>query len=108
MTVGGEMPGGRAVPGPDGRVSVSVKCLSSRPLDKVELVADGRTLEEWRCRGSLSFEFEGRLPARFRWILARAFALEEERPRDGHSMEPLLASGCIAFTNPVFVGEREE
>jgi hypothetical protein len=105
--------GETALAGEDGAVAVEVSCRSSRPLRRVELVADGRVVKAWEGRGGVRFDAETTLsfeaakgaPAA-RWIVARAYAYEEDSgiwPVDDTTMEPLLESGCIAFTNPVWV-----
>ena len=40
-------------------------------------------------------------------VLARAFLIEPPWPKDGHTMEALMASGCAAFTNPVWVEQAD-
>jgi hypothetical protein len=103
LTVNGAMMGDTALPDESGRLSVEVSCQSARPLERVELIADGKVIQSWNGNGNLRFEANIGIAADAGWMLARAYAFVEDGcwPEDDTSMEPLLESGCIAFTNPV-------
>jgi hypothetical protein len=85
---------------------VIVNCEATRPIESVELVADGQVIDAWHGEGSPRLTAKVRLRSRMQWLSARAFVDERDWEADGHSMESLMASGCIAFTNPVWV-ERD-
>lgn len=101
----GAMIGDTAAYDEEGKLSVQVSCQSTRPLESVELIADGKIIHTWNGNFSTRMEAEISLTKKVRWIIARAYAHVEEGcwPQDDTSMEPLLESGCIAFTNPVWV-----
>lgn len=112
LQVNGATIGDTAACGEDGRLDVGIRCETARPLKAVELIADGHVVRRWSCRHSLRFEAEAELRIAAKWMIARAYAYEEDDcwPEDDTAMEPLLESGCIAFTNPVWIAppSREE
>ncbi|MFC1714542.1 CehA/McbA family metallohydrolase [Candidatus Poribacteria bacterium] len=103
LTVNGAMMGETAEPNDEGVLDVAVCCEATRPIEYVELIADGGVTHVWHGDGSMQLAAKIRLQAGMRWLSARAFLYDEKWKADGHSMEPLMASGCAAFTNPVWV-----
>ena len=107
LTVNEAMIGETARPDEEGMLMVVVNCEATQPIESVELIADGQVVDVWHGEGSLRLTAKIRLQSGMRWVSARAFVDERGWEADGHSMEPLMASGCIAFTNPVWV-ERDQ
>jgi len=103
LTVNGAMIGDAVAPEKDGRLSVTVECKAARPIRKVELITDGAIARAWSGEGSSRLVVTTRLAATMRWLLAQAFVHEEARIETEHNPEPLWATGCVAFTNPVWV-----
>lgn len=99
--------GETARPNAAGLVEVTLSAATTRPLDRLELIADGEVIRVWDGHGALEMDCQAALPATMGWLLARAYVTEEPWPRDGHSMEPLRLDGCVAFTNPVWVAGDE-
>lgn len=95
--------------GNDDRLHVQVTCQSARPLERVEIVADGKVIKEWQGNRSFQLEADIHISGEMKWVIARAYAYEEDAcwPADDTSMEPLLESGCIAFTNPVWIQHHD-
>ena len=104
VTVNGAMPGETAAP-ESGEFRVEVRCQATRLIDRVELIADGQVLYAFHSAGSMTLDATAVLQAGdARWLLARAYLIEEPVPKDGHTGTPFDLSGCVAFTNPVFCG----
>lgn len=103
LTVNDAIPGETAAPddksgSPPWRVVV--RCVSSRPLSRIDLICQGETVRTWSAGDAFLFEAEERLSVSG-WVLATAQANEEPASHaSGHGHhEPL-----IAFTNPVWIG----
>jgi TolB protein len=103
LTVEGERPGGTVSLPANGRVDVSVRVRSITPLQRVQLVVNGESLQEipldltrtkvdWS--GSVSMPRSG-------WVHVRAEGLPAERA-------PLDAVYAQAFTNPVWIRVDEK
>jgi TolB protein len=103
LTVGGERPGGTVSLSVAGRVEVVVRVRSITPLQRVQLVVNGesvqdvpldpaRTTVDWS--GSISMPRSG-------WVHVRAEGLPAERA-------PLDAVYAQAFTNPVWIHINEQ
>ena len=103
VTANGAMVGETAAPDEGGWITVTVACQAARPIDRVELVADGEITQAWRAEGALQFAATVRLGSTMCWLIARAFVHEETQIETDRSGEPLLATGCIAFTNPIWL-----
>ena len=108
LSANGAMVGQTAAPDEDGCVLVTVTCDAARPIGRVELIADGEIAHVWPGQGALQLTATVRLSAMMRWLIARAFVHEEPQIETGHNAEPLLATGCVAFTNPVWVKRRDQ
>jgi len=99
LTADGRMPGEEiALPAEGGTVEVRIRVRSITPLDRAELVVDGRVVEALSFEGdrrrlehatSLRFEKSG-------WLHLRVAGRPEER-------RPLDSEWAQAFTNPVWV-----
>ncbi len=109
LTVNGAMIGDTVAPKPDGTIDIRVRCEAARPLRNVELIGNGEVIRVIDGQGCGRLDATVTMKAGYRWIIARAYVHEsnEDWPKDGTSMEPLLASGCVAFTNPVWI-ERSQ
>ncbi|HEX6970752.1 MAG TPA: CehA/McbA family metallohydrolase, partial [Limnochordia bacterium] len=102
LLVDGKMPGDE-VPAQGRPTRVRLHCRATRPLRALELIVNGAEYKRWPGHGALEWEMEQDLALPAGWVLARAYVDEEPLPKDGHSREPMTASGCVAFTNPVYL-----
>jgi len=108
LAVNGAGPGRTARPDNEGAVTVEVSCSAACPIERVELIVNGDVAGVWPGGRQKQLAATSRLKAaRMRWLLARAFLLEPPWPPDGHTMGALMASGCAAFTNPVWVEQGD-
>jgi len=108
LTVNGAMMGDTAKPDDEGMLTVEVFCEATRPIECVELISDGQIAHVWYGEDSIRLKADIQLQSGMMWLLAKAFIHDREWEKDGHSMEPIMASGCVAFTNPVWVEEDRD
>jgi hypothetical protein len=108
LTVNGAMPGETAYPDNKGYVEVTVRCKSNRPIEVVEIIGNGEILLNIYGHNSNNLEskFSLYVKDKITWIIARIKVKEEKLPVDGHRWEPLMNSGYIAFTNPIWIERR--
>lgn len=89
-----------AAPGENVRVTAD----AGRPIDAVEVVADGKIIYSEKGEGRISFTFTVELLPDTRWVMARAKLCGTEWDRTTHSFTPFMEAGYDAFTNPIFFG----
>ena len=92
LTVNGVLPGGEVTLA-DKPLTVSLRVLSAVPIDRIELVHNGKVIQTIPVSGQR--EFSGELPLTFGegWLLAQAMERENPVP--------------LAMTNPVFVRPKQ-
>lgn len=91
LTVNGVLPGGRVLS--SGGVTVKVEMESAFPVDRIEVIHDGRIIHTFCLNGKHSFEGKVRLPLKRGWVLVQAMPQDHPVP--------------LALTNPVFIEMRE-
>jgi TolB protein len=103
LTVGGERPGGTVFLPASGSVEVSVRVRSITPLQRVQLVVNGESLEQIPLDPTRTrVDWTGSVPIpRSGWVHVRAEGLPAERA-------PLDAIYAQAFTNPVWIRVGEQ
>jgi len=107
LTVNGAMPG-QEVSLDSEELDVEIRCRATRLIERVEVVGDGRVLRTFRGMDSMTLDAETTVAGKgLRWLLARAYVMEEPLPENGHTGTPFDRSGCVAFTNPVFCAAME-
>jgi TolB protein len=103
LTVGGERPGGTVSLSGAGRVEAVVRVRSITPLQRVQLVVNGESLQDLPLdptRTKVDWSGSVSMP-RSGWVHVRAEGLPAERA-------PLDAVYAQAFTNPVWIRVDEQ
>ncbi|MCM8807538.1 MAG: CehA/McbA family metallohydrolase [Candidatus Omnitrophica bacterium] len=78
-------------------------CESKRPIKYIEIIGDGKVIHIVNGRKSFIINETILLKPEYKWIISRVYLYEEEWRKDSHSLEPLVLSGCVAFTNPIWI-----
>lgn len=91
LTVNGSFPGGTVSGSP---VKVKVWVQSVYPVDKIEIIHNGKVVHSFTLEGKREFEGEMTLPVSDGWLLARALRKDDPMP--------------LAMTNPVFVRPNKQ
>jgi hypothetical protein len=86
FTVNGSLPGSTVIGSP---VTVKVWAQSVHPIDRIEIVHNGKVVQTITADGKTEVETEVSIPVSDGWLLAQVFRKDDPMP--------------LAMTNPVFV-----
>jgi len=89
----------------DGRVRVTVK--ASVPIDRLELVSDGRVSHTAEGGGELEMCREFDTEPDTGWCIARVKLAEGDWDPKLYSFTPFMESGYAAFTNPISMEKQQ-
>ena len=96
LDVNGKLPGDELQLASPGEVAVQASVLTQTPLDRVELIVNGRVVHSEPVEGKSAIEFRSKVPLReSSWIALRALG-----PRHRLIMNDTMA---FAHTSPVYV-----
>lgn len=101
--INGAIPGETVYIRKNENLKIEIYCASKRPIKFIELIGDGEKIAEIDGKKASFIKEKIYILPEYKWIIARVYVYEEEWRKDGHSIEPLVASGCVAFTNPIWI-----
>lgn len=101
--INGKIPGEEIFLKKDEYLKLKIYCESRRPIKNIEIIGDGKRVLLIDGGKSFIFDREISIMPEYKWIILRVYLFEEEWRNDSHSIEPLLISGCSAFTNPIWI-----
>lgn len=101
--VNGKIPGEEVFVKEDVKLNLRIFCQARRPIKKIEVIADGKIVHLIDGAKSFILNREILLNSEYKWLILRVYLFEEGWREDLHSTEPLVYSGCSAFTNPVWI-----
>lgn len=106
MTVDGVPMGGTVCRGGQ-PMEACIAARGSRSIRRIELVADGAVVEAVEPSGAREVDLRLQIPDGARWVVARIKLDGGEWDSSTHSFTPLMVAGYDAFTNPVFIAEKQ-